>query len=365
MIRLKGLYIHIPFCMRKCAYCSFFSVDNYTDELLERFVDALLTEFEQRKDLIEPPYTLYIGGGTPTLLPDRLLFKIIERVISQVGLPVEFTVEANPKTINKSLLKMLYFAGVNRLSLGIQSFSDKILSVLGRLHNTSDAFLALEQAIDVFNNINVDLIFGVPGQTLKDVEEDIKNLLMFSTPHVSYYGLSIEEGTYMADLLKEGEISEVDHDMWAKMYDMIRLSLTSMGYLHYEISNYAKRGFGCLHNMIYWLRREYIGLGPSAVSFIDGKREQNTRSINSYIKMAKTGFKRQVENIDKNRDCIEKIMLCLRTARGLNLRKFPCKGIRSKMDRLIELGFLERKGEWVRIKEKYWNVSNAIIAEII
>ncbi len=370
MIKLKGLYIHIPFCIRKCAYCGFYSVDSFDKQTLENFTDTVVAELKDRISYLRSPYTLYIGGGTPTVLPIKFLERIVNTVFALLGEPYEFTIEANPGTVTPSLLKRLKKLGVNRLSLGIQSFRDDLLRVLGRAHTSSEAYKSLDWAQNIFENVNVDLMFGIPTQTLKDLEWDLKTIFMFAPPHISYYGLSVEENTLLGSLVSSGIVSLIDDDLWAKMYDMVRLTLTGKGYQHYEISNYAKAGFACIHNMIYWRRREYIGLGPSAVSFIRGRREKNVESVKGYISAyKKTGkFKRDIELIDFKRECIESLMLSLRTSRGIhesNLKRWGCESIRKRIKDLVNLGFLETRDNWIKIKEEFWSISNRILAELL
>jgi len=369
VIRLKGLYIHVPFCVRKCNYCGFYSVDEFDEGVLNRFVEAVVAELRERIPFLKgSPYTLYIGGGTPTLLPAELLDKIVDSVFSSLGEPREFTVEANPKTVSLKRLARLREMGVSRLSLGVQSFNDRLLKVLGRVHTSFDARSCLEWALGVFDSVNADFIFGIPSQNLEELEADLREVLGFPLSHISYYGLSVEEGTPFASWIESGVLTPVEDDLWAKMYDTVRLTLTEAGYNHYEISNYARCGFSCLHNLIYWRRREYVGLGPSAVSFVSGRREKNVDSVKDYISSYESGasFEREVEVIDPDKECVEAVMLSLRTSRGIRVSELTeCGGLMRRVEELVSLGFLEVKGSFIRLKEEFWSVSNRIIAEIV
>ncbi len=363
--RLKGLYIHIPFCLKKCSYCSFFSVPTKSEETVDAVIDAIVKEAEERaKPLIAPPYTLYIGGGTPTAIGERLL-KLIERILKILDhLPIEFTVEANPATFSKNLLKGLKALGANRISIGVQSLNDRTLKLLGRAHTKEEALKAVDTALEVFENVNADIIFGVPYQKEKEVEETLKLLVEKGLTHISAYGLSIEEGTRLERWVKEGKIKPVSDEAWSRMFNMVHDILTSEGFVHYEISNYSLPKKACLHNLIYWTRRNYIGLGPSAASLWNNKREKNPSSIEAYLKNPK----RETEVLSQKQELEELVMLYLRTERGLCLSKLPS----TYREKLLEKALLLKKEGLIRIHKNristphhYWPISNSITASLL
>ena len=366
--RVKGVYIHIPFCLRKCFYCSFYSVEIDTT-IVEPFVDALVSEVEYFKEKISSPFTLYIGGGTPTCLGDSLL-RLIERILMLLpSEPLEFTVEANPATFERGMLLSLKTLGVNRLSLGVQSLRDTHLRLLGRAHNAYEALEALETATSVFDNVNADLIFAIPGQSLEELVEDLERVVSMGVSHLSVYGLSFDEGTPLKRLAETGEITPVGDALWREMFLGVHELLIDKGFVHYEVSNYCRNGRVCLHNMVYWTHREYFGFGPSAVGFWNGRRYYNPSDVRSYIEgVQHKNLKRWVEELSDEELVEERVMLYLRTSGGLPLKKIPLpyrESLLKKAQELAAEGLLRIENNRIYVPFESFPVLNSILVRLI
>ena len=279
-----GLYIHIAYCRKKCIYCDFFSAgDRIAD--WHGYVDAICSEFIERiNEMACPLRTIYIGGGTPSLMPAEEFFRLCDFLCSHISNVEEFTIEVNPDDVDEIKLDVWKRAGVNRLSIGIQSFDDNVLSALGRRHDSSTARKAYALARRFFSNISIDLMFGLPGQTIEMWTHDLKEAISMTPEHISAYSLMFEEGTAMTLMRDAGRLEEVSEDVSEKMFLILIKELQKAGYDHYEISNFALPGFRSKHNSSYWLQKPYLGLGPSAHSY-DGKRtrQANRSDIRGYI----------------------------------------------------------------------------------
>lgn len=308
MSEILGIYVHIPFCRRKCNYCSFYSVTVL--DSVDQYLDALILQWDGLKKELnnKQQYTLYIGGGTPSLL-DSYQFEKLMSAFQGIEF-LELTLEANPESITEEKLELWSKQGINRLSIGVQSFDDNILKYLGRLHDGDQAIISIERAKCYFSNINMDLIFGVPGQTLESIKKDINFIKELSPEHVSYYGLSIEPGTVLYD-----KNVKADDDLQYEMFIYIHQELTKLGYIHYEISNFAKDSKQSIHNLNYWRCGEYIGIGPGAVGFDGKQRYKWVEDVNEYILKPRIIEKENFEEF-------EKIMLGLRINEGLDLAYF-------------------------------------------
>lgn len=277
---MLGLYVHIPFCVSKCFYCDFYSVSGRLD-LLENYLDALILEASSFAGMSFD--TLYIGGGTPSLLGTSGLEKLINGLSRYFNLArlKETTLEVNPESASKDLLKAASSLGINRISIGVQSLNDCELQKAGRIHNAKHAMIAIENTFDCsFDNISADIIIGLPCQTYESLAETIHELLAVKLTHISAYCLSVEAGTAFEACLPP---DLPDYDCQAELYELIRDSLKEQGFLHYEISNFALPGRECMHNLNYWRGGEYLGLGPSAASHIGGKRSKKSNSLEKYI----------------------------------------------------------------------------------
>lgn len=362
-----GLYIHIPFCRSKCYYCDFYSVEKKDDMVLDKYIESIEreTNYFLENFKITYPYitTIYIGGGTPSLLNEKQiesLFFMICKYFKIENLK-EINIELNPESINENKLleiKNLFFSISEnvRLSLGVQSFNDEILKLIGRLHTKKDVMVAVELFRKLgFNNYNFDLIFGLPTQDVEDVMKDLNYALNLSPTHLSCYAL--EEKTYFK---KCGYIP--DYDLQYKMYELIVDFLTKNEYYIYEISNFAKKGYRCLHNLNYWKRKEYIGLGPSAVSFFSNKRIKNVSRIDDYINF---NFKYEEENISYETAMKEKIMLALRTTDGLFLDNDIINRYKNQLDKLVKEKKLILENGYLKIPLEYMFLSNQILVEFM
>ncbi|MCR4437749.1 MAG: radical SAM family heme chaperone HemW [bacterium] len=335
-----GLYVHVPFCRRKCPYCDFYSVPFRTEEA-EHFLAALQREMRlwaKQGPLAGTPFTtLYIGGGTPSLLTPAQLSTIFSAVDSLFRLHsgAEVTLEANPATLSASQLCALRTVGVNRLSLGVQSLHEGELHTLGRLHTAAEAERTFRQAREAgFDNLSVDLIFGIPGQTTASWEATLRKVIDWSPEHLSTYALTLEPCTPMAQAVARGALRPVGTEEEKRMYLLAHDLLTANGYEHYEISNYAKPGSRCRHNMQYWQRHPYLGLGPSAHSFHGNQRWWNVADVSAYCQaLAHDSLpvqEREVLTGEQGR--LETIMLALRTAEGLELRSLPPESARRALE---------------------------------
>lgn len=363
-----GLYIHIPFCKSKCYYCDFYSIVNAQD-LIDKYLISLSKEivFILKNNNLEFPKitTLYLGGGTPSLLNKKQIFVLLYIIKEYFDFTTlqEVSVEMNPESVKEDELKFLKNTVLNfcsnlRLSLGVQSFNDKILNELGRIHNIRHIFYAVE----LFNKLNIinynfDLIFGSPQQSVKDIEYDLNVAIKLNPAHISYYALTIEENTFF---YKENYYPNAD--LQAEMYNLIVEFLRENKYIQYEISNFAKKKFECLHNMNYWLYKEYFGFGPSSVSFFNNKRIKNVSKIEEYLK---NKFLYEIEEIDDKTKLKEQIMLGLRTTLGLPLESEPVKKYFNIIEKLLDEKKLVLDGDFVKISPEYRFLSNSIILEFM
>lgn len=364
------LYIHIPFCIKKCLYCDFLSVP-YNESLAKAYTDVLCKELILKKDNAGKLKTVYVGGGTPSILPEecfRQLFKCLKENFKFSDSP-EIAIEANPGTVDKSKIDTMLSLGVNRLSIGVQSFNDTELKTLGRIHTSDEALKAIETIKDSgINNFSIDLIYGIPGQALDSWKKTISKVFELSPAHISSYELTPEKDTPMYGLIQSGGIKMPDEDMVLSMYDYAIKHLTSKGYEHYEISNFALHGFRCLHNLNYWDRGEYIGAGAGAHSFIRGFRSKNTDDIRRYIKDLNKGIIPEAESTEIKCEDANKefIFLNLRKTEGISLAKAEDLGLDmpSVCMGLIEEGYLEIKGDYLRLSRKGLVISNSVIVRL-
>jgi oxygen-independent coproporphyrinogen III oxidase len=286
---MSGIYIHIPFCERKCIYCDFYSVENLN--LIDRFTESLLKEieiFSIEADFFNDSIfdTIYFGGGTPSLLEPAQIEKILNKLSQsfKISSNPEITLETNPGTVDKRRLLEFKNLGVNRISFGVQSFFDDDLKFLGRIHTGEDAFRCINDSFEVgFENVSIDLIFGLPGQTVEKWLENLKFAVSLNVPHISAYNLIVERGTPLHELVSLGKVEIPEDEIQAQLYERTIDFLENAGYVHYEVSNYAFEGFECRHNLKYWQYENYIGFGPSAHSFWINKRWWNFANLNKYI----------------------------------------------------------------------------------
>ena len=284
MFRDVALYIHVPFCRKKCRYCSFVSYEQREADI-PLYLEALTNEIKQRSGGERVP-SIYLGGGTPSLLRAESIGRLLSAIgeLFTLDKAAEITTEANPGTVDEAYLTAIRKPGVNRLSLGVQSFSDRELEMLGRIHTADEAREAVRFARRAgFDNLNLDLIYGLPGQTLKDWRYSVEEALAMKPEHLSLYALTLEEDAPMHSLIKTGSLPEIDPDLSADQYELAEDLLGAHGYNHYEISNWAKDGKECKHNLVYWRNLPYLGFGPAAHSSINGHRLANGNSLDKYI----------------------------------------------------------------------------------
>ncbi|MFO7915988.1 MAG: radical SAM family heme chaperone HemW [Candidatus Krumholzibacteriales bacterium] len=316
---LPGLYIHIPFCEQKCAYCDFFSEP--PAGRLESWKDALLREVRRHAGFAPLFGSLYIGGGTPSLLPPDMLAGITGRItdIYDFDDSAEVTVELNPEHVTPDFISFLQDTGFNRLSLGIQSFRDDELEFLGRRHRGADSERALEICMGSgIGNVSIDLIYALRGQSLRQWEYNLKRALTFRPDHLSCYQLTVKEGTVLGELAERGEVSLPPEEVQREMFIAASGTLRGAGYSHYEVSSFRLGASGSRHNRLYWRHLPYLGLGPSAHSFDGSCRWWNSRSLDEYIRDSEGG-PAGVEKLSPAQLDLEKIFLGLRTSEGVDL----------------------------------------------
>ncbi len=368
---MKGVYIHIPFCKSKCKYCDFTSFDNKMS-YLEQYKNALVAELE---NLLEPTpvSTVFVGGGTPTVMPAEYLTEILSRV--PISPETEFTVEANPGTLTREMLSALKQAGVNRISMGLQAWQNHHLKRLGRIHDI-ETFLDnyKNTAESGFDNVNVDLMFGLPYQTMEEWQETLQNTVSLNPQpkHISVYGLTLEEGTNF--YINKDKLQFPDEDTERQMYAYAREFLAKNGYEHYEISNFAKKGYESRHNCIYWECDEYLGFGTDAHSFHKGKRFRNTRDLEQYIRANgdPDGIRRDITEVSKREAMEEFMFLGLRMIKGIDVNNFSKRfgvdiySIYGKQIKdLTEKGLLKAQDNRIFLSENAIDISNRVFAEFI
>lgn len=325
---MLSLYIHIPFCVSKCRYCGFYSTF-YSQKSADEFIAALRKEAVLHKSWFAHLNfeTLYIGGGTPSILSLEQVSGIMDIIAEHFTMSVdaECTIEANPNSLDAQKLALWKQRGINRLSLGVQSFSDDVLAVLGRSHTAGQAHEAFMLARSAgFENIGLDLIYGIPGQTFSQWEATLDAAIRLKPEHVSAYNLSLDKGSQYSRDAESGRFVLPDDDAVAGMYELALQKLHNAGYARYEISNFSLPGFECRHNLNYWERGEYLGLGPGAWSFINGRRYGTVADISEYAKRLSSNesvvdFE---ETVGAEAAASEAVLLGLRTMRGLDLRGF-------------------------------------------
>lgn len=324
-----GIYVHIPFCKRKCYYCDFISYTN-KDDKIEEYVEAVKKEIELQKIRSEIT-TIYIGGGTPSYIESKYIIEIMEEICKKnVSNNAEITIEVNPGTVTIEKLKDYKKCGINRLSIGLQSVQDELLKQIGRIHNFEQFLETYKMARKVgFKNINVDLMLGLPTQRIKDLRESLEKVLELQPEHISVYSLIVEDGTPIANKIEKGEMQLPEEELERNMYWYVKNTLELNGYKHYEISNFAKKGYESKHNMNCWNQKEYIGIGAAAHSYRDITRYSNTEKIEEYIrnvKNEKLERNRIIHEIQKEDDMKKEYMLLgLRKIDGVQISEFKAK----------------------------------------
>ncbi len=379
-----GWYVHVPFCTTKCGYCDFYSVPTRPGQIF-LLTDALRREMEAR-DPRRPIASVFVGGGTPTVLPREALSALLEplaaRLASQTGggnEPIEFTCEANPSSADELKLDLLRSRGVNRLSLGAQSFDEGDLRVLERLHDPSHVSSAVTAARRAgFDNLNLDLIFAVPGQTLSSWLESLRRAIEIGPEHIACYSLMYEEGTALTRRLRLGQVQPCDEDLEADLYEAAVDVLRDAGYEQYEISNFARPGRECRHNLLYWRNEEYVGIGPSAVSYLDGERRKNAASVDGYLRAWCAGGTEadgavvEREALDAPYRARETAVQMLRLTAGIDVRRFaaatgfdPLSLFAEAIERHARGGLLEADGGSIRLTRRGRLLANRVMADFL
>lgn len=375
-MRDRSLYIHIPFCKSKCPYCSFYSIP-YDKDLVRAYVGSLIRQMEEIEENIS---TIYIGGGTPSVFPNGLLVKFLRGLKRFTGDGVEFTAEVNPESLDEEKSKSLLDEGVNRISIGVQSFTDEKLQKLGRIHTAKEAAKAIDISRKAgFNNISIDLIFGVWGETASGWRAELKKAAQLPVKHISCYCLTYEENTALIAVKNAGKVLPLDEEVVAQMYGYTLDYLPGQGFEHYEVSNFAKKGHRCRHNLNYWDNGLYIGLGASAVSYLDGIRKTNVPDIKEYIKKVMDGknpaaSSEKLSDIDRAK---ETAAVKIRTKEGIDFGWFAgktgfdfCGLEKDVLPALVEKGLIEynqgnRHHSGTRLTKKGFLFSDTVSSELL
>ena len=377
-----GIYAHIPYCVKKCAYCDFISsaVGKDTRAEMEDYAAALGAEILREVPPLRARWgdaaTVYLGGGTPTALPAALLTGILETLRTAAGTPVECTVEANPGTVDAAYLTQLRAAGANRLSLGVQSFNDRLLRVIGRIHTAAEAEQAFRAARAAgFENISLDLMYGLPTQTLDDLKKSVDEALALVPEHISVYGLTVEEGTPFAAAEAQGKLALPTEDAAEEMYDWLTAELPARGYVRYEISNFARQGCESRHNLGYWRNVPYLGVGAAAHGYVDGVRWGNEPDTEKYIRAIQTGRSvRTPEDTERTRTNAmeEYAFLALRTREGIDTADFSrAFGVDidtvygAVIEKYSAQGLLRRADGFVALTNEGMKVGNEVFAAFL
>lgn len=385
-----GIYIHIPFCKKKCEYCDFKSyvgkenlIDRYikwVNHELKEVGEGNKIDYENNIDDLIIVKTIYIGGGTPSILPPKYISDILRTVKENYTIDnenLEVTIEVNPGTVDEEKLMEYKKCGVNRLSIGLQATQNRVLNVLGRIHTYNDFLVTYNSARKIgFDNINVDLMLGIPGQSLEDVQESVEKIIKLSPEHISTYSLIIEEGTPFYKKLEKNEINLPGEEIERKMYWIVKRKLEDAGYVHYEISNFAKRGYESKHNLACWNQEEYVGVGAAAHSYTNNVRYSNICEIEEYINnyendMETNNFEFH-EKQTKDSKMKEFMMLGLRKINGIKIQDFknkfgenPIYLYRKELDKLVNENLLEIDGDVIKLTEKGLDLANLVWEEFV
>lgn len=373
-----GIYIHIPFCSSKCRYCDFFSRVVNNDETKKSYIKALCREIELQKDFLgtNKINTVYLGGGTPSILNIKQLQKLFEVIFKYFELQPEneITLEANPEDLTEEYLSdLINYTPINRLSVGLQSFSNDELSFMNRKHSVASSIQAIENAKKLgYNNITGDLIFGLPNQTLEHWNDNLDKFFELEIPHLSAYNLTIEEGTVFGHWKKKNKIKEVDENLSLEMYKSLIFKAKENDFFHYEISNFAKKDFIAKHNFSYWNREKYLGIGASAHSYNWTERQWNVANINDYINsISQNKIPAEKERLTDLDVFNELIMTGLRTYKGIDILLLEsefktCYGkILKNIRGLLEKDLIDFHNNHIVLTKKGKFVSDAIMAELM
>ncbi len=366
-----GIYIHIPFCIKKCDYCDFISYcnkDNLIEEYIEKLKQEISNELQNKEYIIK---TIYVGGGTPSSISSKYIVDILNTIKQQYNLNnTEITIELNPGTVTEEKLIDYKEAGINRLSIGLQETNNELLKQIGRIH-TYEEFLEtynLARKLE-FNNINVDLMIGLPNQRIQNIKISLEKIIKLNPEHISVYSLILEEGTKLYNKYQNNEIELPDEELERNMYWYVKSTLENNGYNHYEISNFSKNGYEAKHNTNCWEQKEYIGFGAAAHSYLNGIRYSNSESVEEYINRANKIIheKQTLEDMQK-----EYMLLGLRKIEGISIQKFEEKFVenpiylfRNELDKLVKQELLEVDGDIIKLTNKGLDLANIVWEEFI
>lgn len=366
---MKGLYVHVPFCVRKCSYCDFYSVP-VQGEQIEPYVDALVRESSSYSGMSFQ--TVYLGGGTPSLIGPGLLKRLLSGLgrVLDLSAALEMSMEVNPESVTRDLMQAARCAGINRLSVGVQSLDDHELENVGRIHTAGQAIEALALAKKLgFESISADLIVGLPGQCWESLRKSLDGVIALGVDHLSLYCLSLEEDTPLA---QDPPANLPSDDEQAELFERARRLLIDGGFVHYEISNFAVTGHECQHNLIYWRGGEYVGLGPAAASHVDGRRFRNCPDVGVYMQ-GEAEVAESVEELRNSDKACEEAMLRLRlVGEGLETTALAAKygydavaALVVRLQSMAREGMLERNGSTYRLTPSRVLTSNPIFAEVL
>lgn len=371
-----GIYIHIPFCIKKCEYCDFVSYCN-KEKYVPQYINALKKEIKNNINKEYKITTIYIGGGTPSSIEENYIADIIETIklnMNDENLKefknVEVTIEVNPGTVTEKKLETYKEIGINRLSIGLQETHDELLKSIGRIHTYEEFLKTYNLARKIgFNNINVDLMIALPNQTIQDIKENLEKIIKLNPEHISVYSLILEEGTPFYNKYNENKIRLPDEELERNMYWYVKNTLENNGYIHYEISNFSKKGFESKHNMNCWNQEEYLGFGVAAHSYNNKIRYSNTNSIEEYIKGSNKIIheKQTLEDMQK-----EYMLLGLRKIEGINIKKFknkfaqnPIFIFREQLSKLVDEELIIVDGNEIKLTNKGLDLANIVWEEFV
>ncbi len=372
---ISSLYIHIPFCISKCIYCDFNSI-----VIKAQMVDEYLKAIEQELQSAAEKYsfeTVFIGGGTPTVLNETQLDRLLSMISKHVDVPnlEEYTIEVNPGTLSDEKAIIMKNSHVDRVSIGIQSFSDRYLKLLGRIHSANEAkdiFINLRGK--GFNNISIDLIYGYPDQTLNEWKKDLRECCELDPEHISAYCLTYEQGTPIVEMIDSGGIKKLSEDEELKMYEFTNDFLCDKGYNHYEISNFAREDKECRHNTVYWENREYIGIGTGAFSYVNGERYCNIRNVEEYVSSVKSKKKLICfsEKLPQKQRASEILIMALRMTSGISKKEFIQRSgfdlnelFEKQLNNLTQAGLINFDDERVKLTRKGLSLADSVMMEFV
>ena len=373
-----GVYIHIPFCIKKCYYCDFVSYSNKF-EMQEKYIKKLLKEIEDNENLLKTNEitTIYIGGGTPSSIKPELIKNVLDKIyeIANIKEKIEITIEVNPGTVTKNNLQMYKKCGINRVSIGLQSTSEELLKEIGRIHNYNQFLNTYNWAVEAgFRNINVDLMLGLPNQTISDLKDSLEKITSLKPEpnHISVYSLIVEDGTKIEEMISEGKLELPQEEEERNQYKYTKNYLELKGYKHYEISNFAKVGYESKHNTNCWEQKQYIGFGIAAHSYINKCRYSNTCDLTEYLNKESKDIKEIHENQNIEDMKKEYMLLGLRKIDGVSILRFkekfgenPIYLFRNELQKLVEEELIEIDLDNIKLTDKGLDFANLVWEEFV